>query len=59
MKHPCANSRCNNYVNKPGEYCPACQGDVKKILEGVWVDAEAERRKEKLRQDNKHKRRDE
>ena len=56
MNYPCANSRCKNNVNKAGEYCPACQEDVKKILEGVWVDAEAEKRKEKIRQDKKHRR---
>ena len=58
MKYPCSNSQCTNNVKKAGQYCPSCQAEVDRIIKDVWRDAEAEERRRKLEQDEKHNRKE-
>lgn len=55
---PCANSTCMNKVAKAGAYCDDCAGREREAT--PWIsqlvkDAEAERRRRKIEQDNKHR----
>lgn len=54
----CANTRCENVVDEIGKLCPECQRREREAT--PWIsqlvkDAEAERRRRKIEQDNKHR----
>ncbi len=42
MKHQCANTRCNNKVSRPGEYCPECKSRTQ--LQPLYIDQHTENR---------------
>ena len=56
--YPCANSTCDNLVNKAGAYCHDCQRrerEAGKWINQIVTDAEKEAHRKKLEQDNKHR----
>ncbi|RPJ29414.1 MAG: hypothetical protein EHM33_00785 [Chloroflexi bacterium] len=55
MKHQCANTRCNNRVSRPGEYCATCARQQLPISL-TKHDGERMTRGERLEVNNSHKR---
>ena len=56
--YPCANSTCDNFVDKAGDYCEDCKRREREAI--PWIarvvrDAEKERHARKIEQDNKHR----